>query len=149
MGGKGETKVFFFYNTFPFANNSYTTDYIWFTDRDTRNYFLTKFLITVLILIYFCRILIALEILFKTPEIQRAYPANLTLKYFALKRDLIEIIHWLFRWIIETAVFVYCHNQFWFHNFVNKLIKKKKLTTYLKFIKICFLNKHQHDVSII
>lgn len=53
MGGKGKAKVFYFYNIFPFANNSYTADYIWFTNRDTRNNFLTKFFIIVLILIYF------------------------------------------------------------------------------------------------
>lgn len=62
-------KVFFFYNIFLFVNNSYIIDYIWFIDRDIRNYFLMKFLIIVLILIYFCRILIVLEIFFKILEI--------------------------------------------------------------------------------
>lgn len=62
-------KVFFFYNIFLFVNNSYIIDYIWFIDRDIRNYFLMKFLIIILILIYFCRILIVLEIFFKILEI--------------------------------------------------------------------------------
>lgn len=62
-------KVFFFYNIFLFVNNSYIIDYIWFIDRDLRNYVLMKFLIIVLILIYFCRILIVLEIFFKILEI--------------------------------------------------------------------------------
>lgn len=62
-------KVFYFYNIFLFVNNSYIIVYIWFIDRDIRNYFLMKFLIIVLILIYFCRILIVLEIFFKILEI--------------------------------------------------------------------------------
>lgn len=62
-------KVFYFYNIFLFVNNSYIIDYIWFIDRDIRNYVLMKFLIIVLILIYFCRILIVLEIFFKILEI--------------------------------------------------------------------------------
>lgn len=62
-------KVFYFYNIFLFVNNSYIFDYIWFIDRDIRNYVLMKFLIIVLILIYFCRILIVLEIFFKILEI--------------------------------------------------------------------------------
>lgn len=62
-------KVFYFYNIFLFVNNSYIIDYIWFIDRDIRNYFLMKFLIIILILIYFCRILIVLEIFFKILEI--------------------------------------------------------------------------------
>lgn len=62
-------KVFYFYNIFLFVNNSYIIDYIWFIDRDIRNYVLMKFLIIVLILIYFCMILIVLEIFFKILEI--------------------------------------------------------------------------------